>query len=181
MNLNSVPAAKNPDHITKDFNCIIEIPAEADPIKYEVDEETGLLVVDRFIGTNMRYPANYGYIPQTLCDDGDPLDVLVITPFPLIHGVVVRCRPLGVLNMVDESGGDAKLIAVPITKLCPMYENIQALNDLPELLVKQIEFFFQHYKGLEEGKWVKLDGYSDKKAAEEEILNSVKLFKASQS
>ena len=124
----------------------------------------------------MRYPANYGFIPNTLCDDGDPLDVLVVTPFPLIHGAVVRCRPLGVLNMVDESGGDAKLIAVPVSKLCPMYDNIQDLKDLPQLLVDQIEFFFQNYKGLEKGKWVKLDGYGDKQAAEKEILNSLELF-----
>src|SRR5699024_6943918 len=122
MSFNNVPAANDLDKITQDFNCIIEIPAESDPVKYEVDHDTDLIWVDRFVGTNMRYPANYGYIPQTLCDDGDPLDVLVITPFPLIHGSVVRCRPLGVLNMTDESGGDAKLVAVPISKLCPRSE-----------------------------------------------------------
>lgn len=176
MSFSSVPAANDLSKITEDFNCIIEIPAEADPIKYEIDKETDLVWVDRFVGTNMRYPANYGYIPQTLCDDGDPLDVLVVTPFPLVHGCVVRARPLGVLNMTDESGGDAKLIAVPVNKLCPMYENIKSIDDLPELLLKQIEFFFQNYKGLEKGKWVKLDGFSDKAAAEKEILNSLELF-----
>ena len=176
MSFDSIPAAKDLSKITEDFNCIIEIPAESDPVKYEVDHDTDLIWVDRFVGTNMRYPANYGFIPNTLCDDGDPLDVLVVTPFPLIHGSVVRCRPLGVLNMTDESGGDAKLVAVPISKLCPMYDDIKDLNDLPKLLVDQIEFFFQNYKGLEKGKWVKLDGYGDKAAAEQEIINSLELF-----
>jgi len=176
MSFAKVPAANDLANITADFNCVIEIPAESDPVKYEVDHDTDLIWVDRFVGTNMRYPANYGFIPNTLCDDGDPLDVLVVTPFPLIHGSVVRCRPLGVLNMTDESGGDAKLIAVPISKLCPMYDDIKDLNDLPKLLVDQIEFFFQNYKGLEKGKWVKLDGYGDKAAAEQEIINSLELF-----
>ncbi|OYQ89499.1 inorganic pyrophosphatase [Wohlfahrtiimonas chitiniclastica] len=174
MSFNSIPAAKDLNKITEDFNCIIEIPAESDPVKYEIEDD--LVWVDRFVGTNMRYPANYGYIPQTLCDDGDALDVLVVTPFPLIHGCVVRARPLGVLNMTDESGGDAKLVAVPVSKLCPMYDNIQSIDDLPELLVKQIEFFFQNYKGLEKGKWVKLDGFGTKEAAEKEILKSLEMF-----
>lgn len=174
MSFDSIPAAKDLSKITEDFNCIIEIPAESDPVKYEIEDD--LVWVDRFVGTNMRYPANYGYIPQTLCDDGDALDVLVVTPFPLIHGCVVRARPLGMLNMTDESGGDAKLIAVPVSKLCPMYDSIQSIDDLPELLVKQIEFFFQNYKGLEKGKWVKLDGFGSKADAEKEILNSLEMF-----
>ena len=176
MSFNSVPAANDLSKITEDFNCIIEIPAESAPVKYEIDPETDLVWVDRFVGKNMRYPANYGYIPQTLCEDGDALDVLVVTPFPLIHGSVVRARPLGMLKMTDESGGDAKLIAVPVNKLCPMYENIKSIDDLPELLVKQIEFFFQNYKGLEKGKWVKLDGFGTKEEAEQEIRNSLELF-----
>ncbi len=176
MSFDSIPAAKDLSKITEDFNCIIEIPAESDPVKYEIEDD--LVWVDRFVGTNMRYPANYGYIPQTLCDDGDALDVLVVTPFPLIHGCVVRARPLGMLNMTDESGGDAKLIAVPVSKLCPMYDSIQSIDDLPELLVKQIEFFFQNYKGLEKGKWVKLDGFGSKEDAEKEILNSLEMFNA---
>ncbi|MGL4674489.1 MAG: inorganic diphosphatase [Wohlfahrtiimonas sp.] len=176
MSFDSIPAAKDLSKITEDFNCIIEIPAESDPVKYEIEDD--LVWVDRFVGTNMRYPANYGYIPQTLCDDGDALDVLVVTPFPLIHGCVVRARPLGMLNMTDESGGDAKLIAVPVSKLCPMYDSIQSIDDLPELLVKQIEFFFQNYKGLEKGKWVKLDGFGSKADAEKEILNSLEMFNA---
>ena len=161
MSFNSVPAANDLSKITEDFNCIIEIPAEAPPVKYEIDPDTDLVWVDRFVGTNMRYPANYGYIPQT---------------FPLIHGSVVRARPLGMLKMTDESGGDAKLIAVPVNKLCPMYENIKSIDDLPELLLKQIEFFFQNYKGLEKGKWVKLDGFGTKEEAEQEIRNSLELF-----
>ena len=174
MSFDSIPAAKDLSKITEDFNCIIEIPAESDPVKYEIEDD--LVWVDRFVGTNMRYPANYGYIPQTLCDDGDALDVLVVTPFPLIHGCVVRARPLGMLNMTDESGGDAKLIAVPVSKLCPMYDNIKSIEDLPELLVKQIEFFFQNYKGLEKGKWVKLDGFGSKEDAEKEIVKSLEMF-----
>lgn len=180
MSLNLIPAANNIEKITEDFNVIIEIPAHSDPVKYEIDKESGALMVDRFIGTAMSYPANYGYIPHTLCDDGDPLDVLVITPYPLIHGAVIRARPLGMLKMVDESGGDAKLIAVPINKLCPMYEGIKDILDLPPLLLQQIEFFFQHYKGLEPGKWVKLDGYGKKSDAEAEILNSLKLYHTAQ-
>ncbi len=176
MSFNHVPAANDLAKITEDFNCIVEIPAESDPVKYEVDHDTDVVWVDRFVGTNMRYPANYGFIPQTLCDDGDPLDVLVVTPFPLIHGCVVRARPLGVLRMTDESGGDAKLIAVPVNKLCPMYESIKTIDDLPKLLIDQIEFFFQNYKGLEKGKWVKLDGFGTKEEAQKEIMNSLELF-----
>ena len=178
MSYHVIPAANDISKITEDFNVIIEIPAQADPVKYEIDKDSGALMVDRFVGTNMRYPANYGYIPHTLCGDGDPLDVLVITPFPLVHGCVVRARPLGMLKMTDESGQDAKLIAVPIAKLCPMYADIEKIEDLPELLLKQIEFFFQHYKGLEKGKWVKLDGFGDKEMAAEEIMDAYKRVNA---
>lgn len=164
--------------IPNDLNIIIEIPANADPVKYEVDKETGALFVDRFLGTSMHYPCNYGYIPDTLCEDGDPLDALVVTPFPLISGCVVRCRPLGLLNMTDEKGGDAKLIAVPIKKQCLTYEKVESLDDLPKNLIDQIAHFFEHYKDLEPGKWVKLEGWGDLEAAKAEIQESVERYKA---
>lgn len=164
--------------IPNDLNVIIEIPANADPVKYEVDKETGALFVDRFLGTAMHYPCNYGYIPDTLCEDGDPLDVLVITPFPLISGCVVRCRPLGLLNMTDEKGEDAKLIAVPISKQCPTYDKVESLNDLPKILLDQIAHFFEHYKDLEPGKWAKIGEWGNGDAAKAEINQSVKRYNA---
>jgi inorganic pyrophosphatase len=164
--------------IPNDLNIIIEIPANADPVKYEVDKETGALFVDRFLATPMHYPCNYGYIPNTLCEDGDPLDAMVITPFPLISGCVIRCRPLGLLNMTDEKGGDAKLIAVPIKKQCLTYEKVESLDDLPKNLLDQIAHFFGHYKDLEAGKWVKLEGWGDLEVAKAEIQQSVERYKA---
>ncbi len=165
--------------LPNDFNVIIEIPANADPVKYEVDKETGALFVDRFMTVAMSYPANYGYIPNTLCEDGDPLDVLVITPFPLVSGCVVRARPLGVLQMSDEKGGDAKLIAMPIKKQCPMYDRVETVEDLPEILRAQIAHFFEHYKDLEKGKWVKIDGWGSLDEAKAEISASVARYEAS--
>ena len=173
MILDRVPAGKD---VPNDVNVIIEIPANSSPIKYELDKETGAMFVDRFMGTAMFYPCNYGYVPNTLSEDGDPVDVLVVTPFPLQVGVVVRCRMLGMLRMEDESGIDAKLIAVPVEKLCPMYKAIQTTADLPELLLNQIEHFFEHYKDLEKGKWVKVQGWADKEAAKQEIIDGVKRF-----
>ena len=173
MILDRVPAGKD---LPNDFNVIIEIPANGAPIKYELDKETGSMFVDRFMGTAMFYPANYGYVPQTLSEDGDPVDVLVVTPFPLHVGVVVRCRALGVLKMEDESGIDAKLIAVPVEKLCPMYKAIQKMEDLPELLLSQISHFFEHYKDLEKGKWVKVEGWGNADAARAEILKAVAAY-----
>ena len=170
MSLHNVtPGAKAPD----EFNVIIEIPANSSPIKYELDKETGAMFVDRFMGTAMFYPANYGYVPNTLSEDGDPVDVLVVTPFPLNLGVVVRCRALGMLKMEDESGVDAKLIAVPVEKLCPMYKNVKTTDDLPELLMRQIQHFFEHYKDLEAGKWVKVTGWGDIDAAKQEIIDGI--------
>ncbi|MBV8658485.1 MAG: inorganic diphosphatase [Burkholderiales bacterium] len=170
MSLHNVtPGAKIPD----EFNVIIEISAHGDPIKYEVDKESNCLFVDRFMGTAMRYPCNYGYVPQTLSGDGDPVDVLVVTPFPLIPGVVVRSRALGILNMEDESGVDAKVIAVPVDKLCPMYAHIKSTADLPDLLLQQITHFFEHYKDLEKGKWVKVTGWGDIDAAKKEVMDGV--------
>lgn len=174
MILDRVPAGKD---VPNDFNVIIEIPANAAPIKYELDKDTGAMFVDRFMGTAMFYPCNYGYVPETLSEDGDPVDVLVVTPFPLQVGVVVRCRPLGMLRMEDESGIDAKLIAVPVEKLCPMYKAIQETSDLPELLLQQISHFFEHYKDLEKGKWVKVQGWADKDAAKQELLAGVERAK----
>jgi len=165
--------------IPNDLNVIIEIPANADPVKYEVDKETGALFVDRFLGTAMHYPCNYGYIPNTLCEDGDPLDVLVVTPFPLVTGCVVRCRPLGLLNMTDEKGEDAKLVAVPIKKQCPTYDKVESVADLPRILLDQIAHFFEHYKDLEPGKWAKVGDWGGLAEAVREIQQSVERYKAS--
>ena len=173
MSLNLVPAGKN---LPEDFNVIIEIPMNGAPIKYEVDKESGAIFVDRFMATAMHYPCNYGYIPSTLSEDGDPVDVLVVTPFPLIPGVVVRCRTIGMLRMSDESGVDAKLIAVPVDKLSKLYQNVKTLQDLPELLIAQIVHFFEHYKDLEPGKWVKVDEWADAAAAKAEIMASVQRY-----
>lgn len=173
MNLDRVDPGKNiPDNI----NVIIEIPAHSDPVKYEVDKDTGAMFVDRFMNTAMHYPCNYGYVPHTLSEDSDPVDVLVVTPMPLISGSVVRCRPVGILKMTDEAGPDAKLLAVPITKLCQLYEKVDTPKDMPQQLLDQIAHFFEHYKDLEEGKWVKIDGWGDKQAAHQEILDSIERY-----
>ena len=174
MSLNLVDAGRD---LANDFNVIIEIPMHADPIKYEVDKATGALFVDRFVSTAMHYPCNYGYVPQTLSDDGDPVDVLVITPFALMPGVVVRVRPIGILKMTDEAGGDTKLLAVPIDKLTPLYRHIETVRDLPELTISQITHFFQHYKDLEPGKWVKIDGWGSPEEAKAEVRQGVKAYK----
>lgn len=170
MNLNFIsPGEKAPDEV----NVVIEIPANSDPIKYEMDKESGALFVDRFIGTGMRYPCNYGYIPHTLADDGDPADVLVITPFPVMPGCVIRVRPIGMLNMEDESGLDNKILAVPVDKLSQYYTKVQTKNDIDGVLIAQIEHFFRFYKSLEPGKWVKISGWSEAKAAKAEIMESI--------
>ncbi|MDP3560062.1 MAG: inorganic diphosphatase [Legionellaceae bacterium] len=163
-------------HIPDEMNVIIEIPMRAEPVKYEVDKDTGVLFVDRFLATPMFYPANYGYIPQTLSDDGDPVDVLVITPVPLLSGSVIRCRPVGMLKMTDESGIDAKLLAVPIDKACSLYTQVRSYQDLPESLLLSIEHFFTHYKDLEKNKWVRVEGWDGLEAAQAEILSSVARF-----
>jgi len=176
MSLNLVPAGKD---LPNDFNVIIEIPMNADPVKYEVDKASGALFVDRFMSTAMHYPCNYGYIPQTLSDDGDPVDVLVITPFPLYPGVVVRCRVIGMLKMTDEAGGDAKLLAVPIDKILPIYSHWQKPEDINDLRLQQIQHFFEHYKDLEKGKWVKIEGWVGPDEAKAEIMSGVEAFKKS--
>ena len=175
MSLNQVPSGKN---IPDEINVIIEIPAHADPVKYEVDKDSGAIFVDRFMSTCMHYPCNYGYVPNTLSEDGDPVDVLVPSPFPLLAGSVIRCRPVGVLKMTDESGVDAKLLAVPVDKLSPIYRGIEEATDLPELLRNQIQHFFEHYKDLEPGKWVKVEGWEGAAAAKQEINESVARYEA---
>jgi inorganic pyrophosphatase len=163
--------------LPNDINVIIEIPAFSDPVKYEFDKDNNMLMVDRFMATCMQYPCNYGFIPDTLSEDGDPVDVLVITPFPLQHGAMIRCRPVGMLNMMDESGKDSKIIAVPHDKLTGMYKNIQDINDVPELLRQQIKHFFEHYKDLEVGKWVKVESFDGVVAAKAEITKSAERIK----
>lgn len=174
MNISNIPAGKNaPD----DINVIIEIPANSTPVKYEVEKESGAVFVDRFMAAPMFYPANYGFIPNTLADDGDPLDVLVITPYPVVPGAVIRCRPVGVLNMTDEAGGDAKVVAVPHDKLTKIYQDVKDIDDVPQLLRDQIKHFFENYKTLEAGKWVKVEGWANAAAAKDAIVKSIAAYK----
>ncbi len=173
MRFDIVPSGSNvPDII----NVIIEIPINGEPVKYEVDKDSGAIFVDRVLGTSMRYPCNYGYVPHTLCGDGDPVDVLVIMPLPLIPGSVIRCRPIGVLKMTDEAGEDAKVVAVPIDKVTTLYRDVESVRDLPAVTLDQIAHFFEHYKDLEDGKWVRIDGWDGPISAREEIMNSIKCF-----
>ena len=172
-------AVKSGKDVPNDINVVIEISMNGEPIKYEIDKESGTLFVDRFMATAMHYPCNYGYIPQTLSGDGDPADVLVVTHIPLPPGCVIRCRPIGVLNMVDEAGEDAKLLAVPVDKMTPMYSNIHKPEDLPPLLLQQIQHFFEHYKDLEKGKFVKVQGWADAEAAKKSIVEAVENYEKS--
>lgn len=172
MSLSNVKRGDTPNK----FNVIIEIPANAGTIKYEVDKDTQCLTVDRFMKAAFQYPANYGYVPETLCGDGDPLDVLVLTPEPLVAGCVIEARPVGVLRMSDEAGEDSKLLALPTEKACPLLANIQDIADVPELELARIKHFFEHYKDLDEGKWVKLNGYGDKAEAIAEVEDSIRLY-----
>ena len=175
MSLDNVtPGPKAP----QEFNVIIEIPMNADPVKYEVDKDSGAVFVDRFMSTSMHYPCNYGYIPHTIAGDGDPVDVLVVTPFALPPGVVIRCRPLGMLAMTDEAGEDAKLLAVPVDKLTPLYRSVQTHADMPTLLLDQISHFFEHYKDLEPGKFVKVVGWRGPEEAKNEIMEGVDRYNA---
>lgn len=173
MSLSAVPTGKNPP---EEINVIIEIAQGGEPIKYEIDKDTNALFVDRILGTAMRYPCNYGYVPHTLCGDGDPIDVLVVMPMPLQAGCVVKCRPIGVLKMSDEAGEDSKLLAVPVSKTTPIYDNVRSYKDLPDIQIKQIAHFFEHYKDLEPGKWVKVEGWADADAAKKEILDSIENY-----
>jgi len=174
MNLSKVTSGRD---VPNEINVIIEIPAHSDPVKYEVDKQTGAMFVDRFMSTAMHYPCNYGYVPHTLSKDGDPVDVLVVTPVPLISSSVIQCRPVGVLKMTDESGDDAKILAVPIDKLCRSYKEATCTDDMPALLLDQIAHFFEHYKDLDEGKWVRVDGWAGPDEAKQEIMDSIAMFK----
>jgi inorganic pyrophosphatase len=164
--------------IPNTVNVIIEIPMQGLPVKYEVNKDSGALFVDRFLSTSMVYPINYGYIPQTLSEDGDPVDVMLLTPYPVVHGSVVPSRVIGMLKMADESGVDAKLLAVPISKLCKDYDGIQSYKELPKAFLDRIEHFFTHYKDLEQGKWVKIEGWDEREAAHQEILQCVQRYQA---
>ncbi len=173
MDLSKVSRGDSIPHI---LNVIIEIPSNSDPVKYEMDKETGAMFVDRFMSTAMYYPCNYGYVPNTLSPDGDPVDVLVITPYPLISGSVIKCRPIGVLTMTDESGDDAKILALPVDTLYKGYRNVESFRDMPQHLLDQIAHFFEHYKDLDEGKWVRVGGWGGREEACQEIMESVKMF-----
>lgn len=175
MGLSRVPVgAKAPNEV----NVVIEIGAGVSPVKYEVDKATHAVFVDRFLSTAMHYPFNYGYVPETLCDDGDPSDVLVMTPYPLQVGVVIACRPIGLLVMTDEKGGDNKILAVPARGLTPEYDHIQQPGDLPAGTLARISHFFEHYKDLETGKWVKIESWLDAEAAVADIAKAIASYQS---
>lgn len=170
MNLENLPIGNNPPH---EVNAVIEVPIGGEPIKYEMDKAAGMLVVDRFLYTPMRYPGNYGFIPHTLSDDGDPCDVLVANTRPLMPGSAIAVRPVGVLRMTDEGGGDEKILAVPATRLTQRYAHVQNYTDLPEIVWRQVEHFFAHYKDLEPGKWARFEGWGDADQARELIEQAI--------
>lgn len=174
MSYQNIPAGKDLPH---DIYVVIEIPANSSPVKYEIDKDADALFVDRFMASPMFYPANYGYINNTLADDGDALDVLVVTPYPVVPGSVIRCRPVGVLNMTDEAGEDAKLLAVPHEKLTQAYNGVQDITDLPEMLRNQIKEFFENYKNLEKGKWVKVESWEGVASAKAKIQVAAAAYK----
>ena len=170
MRIDAIAVGNNPP---LDINVIIEVPVGGEPIKYELDKASGTLVVDRFLHTPMRYPGNYGFVPHTLSADGDPIDVLVCNTRALVPGAVINCRPVGVLVMEDEGGGDEKIVAVPSRKLTKRYDKIENYSDLPEISVQQIEHFFSHYKDLEPGKWAKIEHWGDAAEAKKLILQAI--------
>ncbi|MCJ0825586.1 inorganic diphosphatase [Luteimonas sp. 50] len=175
MGLDLVPTGSNPP---EEINVVIEIPKDAEPVKYEVDKASGAIFVDRILSTPMRYPCNYGYIPHTVCGDGDPADVLVILPLPLIPGSVIRCRPVGVLKMSDEAGGDEKILAVPVDKVFAGYRHIDDIGKVSPHWLERIGHFFEHYKDLEKGKWVKLDGWGGADEAKRILSESIARYNA---
>lgn len=175
MGLDLVPAGSDLPHR---INVIIEIPKDSEPVKYEVDKASGAIFVDRILSTPMRYPCNYGYIPNTVCGDGDPADVLVILPLTLIPGSVIRCRPVGVLRMTDEAGGDEKILAVPDDRVFAGYSHIQDIGQVSGHWLERIGHFFEHYKDLEPGKWVKLDGWGDAAAARAIVVEALERYAA---
>jgi inorganic pyrophosphatase len=170
VNIDAISIGNDPPH---EVNVVVEVPIGGEPIKYEMDKKAGTLVVDRFLYTPMRYPGNYGFIPHTLSSDGDPCDVLVANTRPIIPGAVIGVRPIGVLMMTDEAGGDEKIVAVPLPRLTQRYAHVHNYTDLPEIACRQIEHFFAHYKDLESGKWVRFDGWGDADAAKRVITESM--------
>lgn len=175
MDIMKVPVGINPP---QDINVIVEVPLGGDPVKYEFDKESGAIFVDRFLHTAMFYPCNYGFVPHTLADDGDPVDVLVAGPVPVVPGAVIRCRPVGVLVMEDEAGQDEKVLAVPVDKLHPYYTDVESYRQLPEILLEQIAHFFEHYKDLEPNKWVKINHWGDAEEAQGMIAKAIAAAKA---
>jgi inorganic pyrophosphatase len=175
MRIDAISIGKNPPD---DINVIVEVPVGGQPIKYEMDKEAGALVVDRFLYTPMTYPGNYGFVPHTLSEDGDPIDVLICNTRPLVPGCVINVRPIGVMVMEDDGGKDEKIIAVPVPKLTQRYDKIKNYTDMPEITLKQIEHFFEHYKDLEPGKWVKIEGWQDVDVAKKLIVEAIERYKA---
>lgn len=177
MDLNKIPAG---DEAPNDIYAVIEIPQGGIPVKYEYDKKSGAMFVDRFLHTAMYYPGNYGFVPQTLSEDGDACDVIVVGQVPVVPGCVIHCRPVGALVMEDEKGIDEKIIAVPTDSLHPFYTSVKSYKDLPQILLEQIEHFFEHYKDLEKGKWVKVSHWADIDAAKELISKGVAAYQAKQ-
>lgn len=175
MDFNAIPAGEN---LPLEVNAIIEIPAQSEPVKYEADKQFGILKVDRIMSAGMRYPASYGFIPRTLARDGDPLDIIVIAPFPLSSLVLIQCRPVGLLNMTDQAGPDEKVIAVPVDSVCADTRAIRELSDVAAHTLDQIQFFFENYKKLEPEKWVRFEGWADIDAAHEAIRRASAAFAA---
>jgi len=170
MRIDAISIGNNPPH---EVNVIVEVPVGGEPIKYEMDKNAGTLVVDRFLYTSMRYPGNYGFIPHTLSLDGDPCDVLIANQRGIVPGAIIAVRPVGVLRMEDEAGGDEKILAVPVSRLTRRYEKVLNYSDLPEITLQQIEHFFQHYKDLEHNKWVKVAGWGDAEEARSMIVQAI--------
>lgn len=175
MRIEAIPVGKNPP---EDVNVIVEVPIGGEPIKYELDKEAGTLIVDRFLYTSMRYPGNYGFVPHTLSGDGDPIDVLVCNTRALIPGCVINVRPIGVLIMEDNAGQDEKVIAVPSSDITRRYERVNNYTDMPQITLEQIEHFFEHYKDLEPGKWVKIGGWNDADYAKKMIVEAINRYEA---
>jgi len=176
MRIDAIPTGKNPP---EDINVVIEVPVGGEPIKYEMDKEAGALYVDRFLYTSMRYPGNYGFVPHTLSDDGDPIDVLICSTRALVPGCVINVRPVGVLIMEDNAGQDEKVIAVPSPHLTKRYEKVHNYTDLPQITLDQVAHFFEHYKDLEPGKWVKIEGWRDAAHAKKMIVEAIERAKKS--
>ncbi|MGJ8662335.1 MAG: inorganic diphosphatase [Marinicella sp.] len=173
MSLKHIPVGNDAPH---DINVLIEIPRNGEAVKYEVDKDSGMIMVDRVLNTAFRYPCNYGFVPHTLCGDGDPVDVCVIMPIPLLPGSIIKCRPVGVLKMTDEGGEDAKIIAVPVSDVSGLYRHVADVRDINTETLDKIAHFFEHYKDLEQGKWVKTEGWGGVEEAKQEIRDSIKNF-----